>query len=288
MSRHYQTLSGPNGDWQIHYRETGSGPPCVLLHPSPLSSAAMSATINALAPMTRCIAWDTPGYGYSDPLPETWSRQELSPYVEALAAFVSGLELDRPLIYGSATGAQIAIEFSKHYPQMCCGLLLENLALFSAQESKIIMEKYFPDLRARDDGSHLQRIWDIARRSTRYFPWNDNSAAAERRSAYPEADVVADIVRDYLLAGPDYDRAYRAAFANERPEQLAAVAVPTQVILWDDGLLGEYAQRLRDTKLPDTIVLRRAGTGMSARLEALQEAAATLLTARAGTRENER
>jgi pimeloyl-ACP methyl ester carboxylesterase len=288
MSRHYQTLSGPNGDWQIHYREAGSGPPCVLLHPSPLSSAAMTATLSALTPMTRCIAWDTPGYGYSDPLPEAWSRQDLSPYVEALAAFIRGLELDRPVIYGSATGAQIAIEFSKQYPTMCCGLLLENLALFSAQESEAIMNKYFPDIRAQDDGSHLQQIWDMARRSTRYFPWNDDSPAAERRSAYPDADVIANIVRDYLLAGPDYDRAYRAAFANERPEQLAAVTVPTQVILWDDGLLGEYAQRLRDTKLPDTIVLRRAGTGLPARLEALQEAAATLLTQRAVTRENQR
>ncbi|EED31068.1 hypothetical protein NOR53_2607 [gamma proteobacterium NOR5-3] len=233
--------------------------------------------------MARCIAWDTPGYGYSDSLPKAWSKQDLSPYVDALRSFIICLDLDRPLIYGSATGAQIAIEFAKQHPTLCSGLLLENLALFSAQESEAMMENYFPDIHARDDGSHLQQIWDMARQSTRYFPWNDESPAAERRSAYPNADIIADIFRDYLIAGPDYDRAYRAAFANERPEQLAGLTLPTQVILWTDGLLGEYAQRLREVDLPDAIVLRNAGSGMSARFEALQEAAATLLETRART-----
>ncbi|MFK7828773.1 MAG: alpha/beta fold hydrolase [Congregibacter sp.] len=152
MIRHYATLTGPEGPWQIHYREAGAGLPCVLLHPSPLSSAALVPTIDLLAPIVRCLALDTPGYGYSDPLPKSCDTSDLGPYVSAVADFVSTLGLERPILYGSATGAQIAIEFAKTHAELCGGLLLENVALFSEEERANIIDGYFPDISPKDDG----------------------------------------------------------------------------------------------------------------------------------------
>ena len=277
MKRNYSTLAGPEGAWQIHYRSAGQGEPIVMLHPSPLSSASLAPMIDTLSGQAHCIAWDTPGYGYSDPLPASWSGDGLDPYVEALRCFLDSLELRSPLVYGSATGAQIGIEFSKRHAQRCGGLLLENAALFSAEECAEIADGYFPDITPKDDGSHLQTLWQMARQGSRFFPWNSSDPSADRRGGYAPAAVIDTVVRDHLLAGTDYDRAYRAAFANETLEQLREVTVPTRIVLWDDGMLGPYGERVAEAELPANITVLPAASGMEARLAVLGQAAASLM-----------
>ena len=279
MERSYATVPGPAGDWQIHYRRHGEGPPLVMLHPSPLSGAFLVSQMQRLASQARCIAWDTPGYGASDPLPASWNTRTLKPYVKALDLFVDALGFQEVALYGSATGAQIAIEFARTYSKRCRALLLENLALFSDKEVETITAGYFPDLSPDADGKHLALIWNMARRSTRFFPWQVDHCEAQRRNAYPPPTAINDIASAYLAAGPDYARAYRAAFANERLETLAAVPVPTRIVLWDEGLLGEYGERIAQAPLPEHIQIVRAGTGFEARMTTLAQAAHALLHA---------
>lgn len=279
MERAYASVPGPAGDWQIHYRRHGEGPPLVMLHPSPLCGAFLAAQMRRLAPRACCIAWDTPGYGASDPLPKSWNTQTLEPYVKALASFIDALDFQKVALYGSATGAQIAIEFARIHSSRCRALLLENLALFSDEEVEAITRDYFPDLSPSADGEHLGLIWDMARRGTRCFPWQADDCEAQRRDAYPPPAVINDIARAYLAAGPDYARAYRAAFANERLEPLAAVPVPTRIVLWDEGLLGKYGERIAQAPLPEPMQIVRAGPGFEARMTALDQAAHALLHA---------
>ena len=111
----------------------------------------------------------------------------------------------------------------------------------------------------------------MAARSARYFPWFDD--AGDRRGEDPPAAVAEIIMQGYLQAGTDYERAYRAAFANERAEALTALQVPTRIVQWQDSILGEYAQRLESMDLPANVALRFAGSGMPARLEAVAAAA---------------
>lgn len=283
--RAYATLAAADGDWQIHYRELNetastADATCVLLHPSPLASASMLPTMHALSKDMRCIAWDTPGYGMSDPLPATWRGADLQPYVQALRLFIEALGLQRPIIYGSATGAQIAIEFSKTAPDACGGLLLENVALFTDEEREQILDGYFPSVSPNDDGHHLETIWTMARESTRFFPWYSKESGADRRGAYPPADIITGVVRDYLQAGPDYDRAYRAAFLNERVEKLHDVSVETRIVLWEHGLLGEYSERLKQAALPAKMSLRHAGGGITNRMDVVAKSARELLALR--------
>lgn len=278
MKRAYAELPSNRGEWQIHYRTDGQGKPLILLHPSPLSGAVLTAQIATLAPLARCIAWDTPGYGASDPLPASCDDDlTLAPYVEALNDFLTALNIDDALVYGSATGAQIAVEFAKAYPQRCSGLLLENVAAFTVDDIRSITEGYFPDFSPQIDGSHLTAMWDMARRTTRYFPWHSNDPSADMRDADAPVAVANGIFRDTFLAGERYDRAYRAAFANERLEELTAVTVPVRIVHWEDSILGEYGERIASASLPENIVVRHAGAGMDARLSTLRDAAAELL-----------
>ena len=70
---------------QLHYRESGEGPPLVLLHKTPSSSIQYSRVMPLLGERYRCIALDTPGFGMSDPFP---SQPLMGDYGRAAIAFL--------------------------------------------------------------------------------------------------------------------------------------------------------------------------------------------------------
>src|SRR5512147_2264507 len=84
---------------QVHYRVAGYGPPVVLLHDSPRSSAMHEELISALADEFTAIAIDTPGYGRSSPLPAE-PRPEIPDYAAALGAALDALGIGRCVVYG--------------------------------------------------------------------------------------------------------------------------------------------------------------------------------------------
>lgn len=269
--RNYVNLSHFQGQAvQLHYRQQGQGKEIILLHPSPLSSSFMQPLLDVFSKQGKAIAWDTPGYGQSDPLSAT--TPGLGGYVEALSQFISALGLKTPIIYGSATGAQIAIEFAKAHPDQTCGLILENAAWFHDSERDAMLDNYFPDISPKEDGSHLQLVWKMVSQLYHYFPWYDTSAEALVNESDIPLAVKQKTVLDYLIAGEEYHRAYRAAFLNEKPEKLAAVKIPTILIRWDSSLLKKYVDRLDDAGLPDNIAMLHCSTGIEARFEALTKA----------------
>jgi hypothetical protein len=76
----------------------------------------------------------------------------------------------------------------------------------------------------------------------------------------------------YLNSGVDYARAYRAAFANERPERLADVTQPVRVLLWADSILLAYSRRLQAASMPNNIRFVDVTSGIDARYAAVREA----------------
>ncbi|MEP3828361.1 MAG: alpha/beta hydrolase [Lentilitoribacter sp.] len=275
--KHYVTL-GDATPWQIHYRSQGERelPTVILLHASPMSSAMMVPMMNALSDSFHVIAIDTPGYGQSDPLPQSDNDSEqqpntsLQPYVAALHAFIEKLEIHKPIIYGSATGAQIAIEFAKVYPTVIKGIVLENAAWFKDQERDAIVKHYFPDIKPKKDGSHLTLVWKMASQLFHYFPWFDTTEQARVSQAEIPPEAVHDTLMAYFNAGENYHLAYRAAFMNERPEQLRPVTVPTYIIRWSSSVLKQYVDRLDDANLPENIQMCVAQNGIEGRFAAIK------------------
>ena len=281
--KHYVTL-GKDQPWQIHYRSQGQAhlPVVILLHASPMSSAMMEPMMNVLSDSFRVLALDTPGYGQSDPLPQhkldpsEYLTTSLAPYVEALNEFIAALELQQPLIYGSATGAQIAIEYAKAYATSIKGIVLENAAWFKDDERSAMLEHYFPDIKAQQDGSHLALMWQMASQLFHYFPWFDTSEKARISQADIPAQAIQDTLMAYFTAGENYHVAYRAAFMNERPEQLRPVTVPTRIIRWPSSVLKQYVDRLDEARLPANIQMCVAQAGLEGRFAAIKAAMQSL------------
>ncbi|MEM7283379.1 MAG: alpha/beta fold hydrolase [Pseudomonadota bacterium] len=268
MQRGYVNIGTQSEPIQLHFRMQGSGPAVVFLHPSPMSSVSMMPMVKRASDKVTAIALDTPGYGYSDDLPD--AVNDLSPYVHALDKFRQGLGLETLGLYGSATGAQIAIEYAKAYESQCDFIILDNAADFTDEDRDRITEGYFPDLNVETTGGHLMRTWGLALDQLRFFPWHDHSEAC-RLPAFPiDPDMVQTMVGQFLQAGGDYDKAYRVAFKNEQAKRLLDVNVSTTVLRWDGSILKKYTDQFDNHDWPSNFHMQHVPADK--RLEGIDEA----------------
>jgi len=256
----------------LHYRVSGEGPPLFLLHPSPLSSAFMAPLMRRLAPRVTAIAPDTPGFGESDAL-AAWASEPnvgLAPYVQAMIALRRALGLKRVAVYGSATGAQIALEWAKADADAVCGLVLDNAASFTDAECERIMDGYFPSMAPAADGSHLARAWQVAHDATLFFPWH-RPATARRLAAQVGSPAVMDLTaRGYLSAGPGYAAAYRAAFRNERAERAQPIRAPLVIMRWQGSILKPWTDRFDAFDWGDNVRMAHCGPSVEDRWACLE------------------
>ena len=272
-------LAGGSADGTVHnthYRVAGSGPPLILLHPSPMSSAFMLPLIELLQDQATVYALDTPGYGQSDALPEP--ADNLDPYVQWLKACMQALGLESAGILGSATGAQIAIQFARQQAESTRFVILENAVHFNEDERADILRHYFPDMSPQEDASHLQLAWTMARGLFRQFPWYDEREESRISDVPPPTALVHATAMAYLNSGVDYARAYKAAFCNEDARNMQQIPKPARVIRWQGSILRKYADRLDEYQWPGHIRMVHAGAGIEERYAALREALRELLS----------
>ena len=252
----------------LHYRIAGEGPPLFALHPSPLDSAFLTPLISRLAPRATVIAPDTPGFGFSDPLPGP--VDDLSPCVRAMAALRESLGLHRVGVYGSATGAQIAVEWAKAEPDALSGVMLDNAAAFDDAERARIMAGYLPDVTPNADGTHLARAWRASHDSTLFFPWQSPCAKNRIAPAPGPAEAMHATAAGYLRAGPAYASVYRAAFRNERVERLLPVTIPLVIIRWQGSILARWTGRLDAQEWGTNVTMAHCGPSIEDRWNCLE------------------
>ncbi len=235
----------------IAFRIYGKGAPLVLLHPSPNNSAMLHPLASALADSYTVICPDTPGYGLSDDM--YLEQPSASDYVDRFNTLFDSLGLSKFAIYGTATGAQLGIRFSIEFPDKIEHLYLDNSAHFTEDERSKILKHYFPDLTPKEDGSHIKQIWEIASNLFNYFPWCFQSAEYALNLPPIPVEVINSVAIDFLIAGKDYDKAYRAAFMHEKVEYVQQLEVETTILRWQGSILKPYTDRLFDYQLPPNI-----------------------------------
>ena len=120
---------------RLHYIEKGEGPPVVLLHGNVVTAEDFqtSGVLDLLARRHRVIAFDRPGFGYSDrPHGSAWSARAQAELLRA--AFVI-LGIDRPVVLGHSLGASVALALALNHAEEVRGLVL-------------VSGYYYPTLRA--------------------------------------------------------------------------------------------------------------------------------------------
>jgi pimeloyl-ACP methyl ester carboxylesterase len=119
---------------KLHYIERGSGSPIVLLHGNGVTSQDwdVSGILDGLAADHRVIAFDRPGFGYSErPRNVDWTPVQQA---ELLHLALTQLKVTRPVLVGHSWGTLVALALALDYPTDT-----QSLVLLSGY--------YFPSLR---------------------------------------------------------------------------------------------------------------------------------------------
>ncbi len=103
------------GDARVHVLVKGEGPDLILIHGASGSSRDFSFDlIDRLSPRYRVIAFDRPGLGHSDPLPE--GEASLAAQVTVLKAAADQLGATKPLLVGQSYGGTVALSWALDHP----------------------------------------------------------------------------------------------------------------------------------------------------------------------------
>lgn len=255
---------------QLCYRKLGNGPFVFLLHPSPRNGAMMEPIMHLLSSRFTVIAPDTPGYGESEqPAQQLESMEDYTYFIEVLR---NHFDAEKIYLYGSASGAQLAIAYSLQYPNYIAQLFLDNAAHFEDGLRDEILRNYFIDINLKSDNSHIEKLYNHVKASCLFFPWYDQREENRIANELPPDNVIDIIVRDYLLAGPNYANAYRAAFLHERASKVQSLTVPTIIFRWTGSPILKYIDALLQHPLPSNIQVVETTSNMNDRFESMMKA----------------
>ena len=151
---------------QLHYVTAGSDtakPVLVLLHQNPSSTLEYHFLIEAMAADRRVVAFDTPGYGMSDPPP---APQSMAGYAAAFEDGLEALGLDGPLdVYGFHTGTFLAAELALANPARVGRLALTGIPNRTPAERAERLSACRATPAPTEDGAgileRLRGLWDF-------------------------------------------------------------------------------------------------------------------------------
>jgi pimeloyl-ACP methyl ester carboxylesterase len=242
--RHYLSVDGR----RVHYRQAGDGPPLVMLHGSPGDSAVVRDEMLAASEHFTCIAFDTPGFGGSDPLPG--DVLQVSDLARATAEAMSALGLPPCRVYGTHTGAAIGAELGAGWPEQVSGVVLEGFPMFTQAETEALFEGYFAPMVADPLGGHLTRTWMRFRDQFTWFPWHSRNVDRRNPVDRPTPEEIDLWVSMFYRSCKTYGPAYKAAcyYGDGAHRAAAALAVPAVFMASAEDMLFPHLDRLPPMK----------------------------------------
>ncbi len=235
----------------IAYRDEGSGPPVLLLHAFPLSSAMWEGQIVALARHRRVIAPDTRGLGGSS-LGE--GQVTIDTYADDVAGLMRALGLERAAIVGLSMGGYIAFALLRRHPQLVSALVLANTRAGADTEE---------GRRGREES---------ARTAEERGPAPVAEAMLPRLLSPGAPAELRERVRRMIEANSGAGIAAAQRAMAGRPDStglLASIAVPTLVIgAGQDPIITLEETRAMRAAIPNSRLLEIAHAGHLSNLEA--------------------
>jgi pimeloyl-ACP methyl ester carboxylesterase len=240
------------GDRGVHYLRGGEGPPVVLLHYAELSATALTPLLEMLASDHTVFAFDHPGHGDSDALGN--EELDITEVADALSATLAALDMPACPIYGTHTGAAVALELGRRHPEQASALIIDGPCMFEPfEEAYLRSDSFMPDLNVRHDGSHLLSLWVRMRDGVVWLPWNQREQVWRFSYSLLEPGILHCMYLDMLRGGDAHRAVYRSAITDGR-EAAAELTVPATYVAAETDILHEHLGRLPELKDNQEIV----------------------------------
>ena len=212
----------------------------MLLFPSGGGSAeTFTPVIQRLAHTHQVVAVDYFGNGESDK-PER--NVDIETLAEDARELADKLGFDSIDLWGSHTGALIAIELAVRHPARIGRAVLEGPVFISSAFQADLLERYFPRMTPDQWGLHLQLFWNWRRDLFMYWPWYRVDYAAARRLGIPEPSDMHRFVMGLLQSGSHYDRAYRSAYIYRTSDRIRLLQCPSLICAGPNDMLVDGLQ----------------------------------------------
>lgn len=228
VTRHFITV----GDRRVHYTRAGAGPVISILHASPCSSKVSRTLQEIYAERFTVFAFDTPGFGLSDPLP--LPQPETEDLADAIAAALRAIGVERSAVHGRHTGAQIAVEVAARHPSLCSMAITDGFPIFDPAVAKSRPGSYLQPIVPEWDGGHLLWLWFRYREQHVFWPWNAPDLEHRADADVPDLDFIHRGVVELLEAGDGYRIGYATAYRHRGNAVLDDLKVPV-VFGWRRG-----------------------------------------------------
>jgi len=218
------------------YRENGSGRPLLLVHGNTGSSMWWEKSMSISG--CRCVAPDLPNFGRSAAL---LGEISIDAYAEALASFISALNLTDAVAVGHSLGGTICLSLAGSHPDLLGGLVLVDS---SSPRGLVTPESHYPviELMRRDRALLAKALKAVA-------PTMTDETFFER--------LVDDAM---LMAGPAWAGNARALASFDATGRFDRWAKPVAV-LWGR----------KDSIISEAMARETAAVFPGARLEILEE-----------------
>lgn len=225
------TVATDHLDGPIAWREAGEGPVVLFLHGLGGTRLAWEPQLEGLSERFRCIAWDLPGYGASEPLPQL----SFPAIVDAIVRLLDTLAVERAHVVGLSFGGQQAMHLALAHPDRVDRLVLaDTSARFGADgtDPEAWMRLRLDPL---DHGVTPAEMAPIVLDSITAPGW----AGRERdRLIDAFAQIPSDGLRAAVTCLPSHDVS----------DRLGEITAPTLVLVgeFDEETPVAYAETLRD------------------------------------------
>lgn len=243
-----------HGQSSLAYRERGDGPPVVLVHGFPFSSALWEPQLVGLSDRFRVIAPDLRGFGESDLADGPYG---MDVHADDLAALLDALGLERVVLGGLSMGGYVAFEFVRRHRDRLRGLILADT-------------RAEPDTaEGRANRRRMARTALEEGTDPVIEPMVPKLLSPETREARPEVEErLLEIMRS---ARPEAIAAALEGMAGRADSRdlLPRIEVPTLVIGGaDDAITPAADLRAMAEAIPDVRLELLAGAGHVSNLEA--------------------
>ncbi len=197
---------------QLHYCETGSGSPLVLLHQTPRSMDEFSDLMPLLAHQHRVLAMDMLGFGLS---PNVLAPHTIEKMADGVMALVDSLEIKEFSLMGHHTGGAVAIEVAARAPDRISRLVLSSAPFTGVEFREHHSEGVGVDnVTTQCTGQHLLDLWSLR---APFYPPN-------------RPDILDRFIRDALAPGVDPKEGHIACSRYHMEHRISLITCPTLLV----------------------------------------------------------
>lgn len=233
---------------ELYSRDTGTGPPVVLLHAFPLSSAMWLAQREALSSAYRVITPDLRGFGGS---PLGHDAPSLDVVADDVAALLDAKGVQRAVVGGLSMGGYVLMALLRRHPERVSGVVLaDTKASADGEEAREDRER-IASAALGEQGSEVL-VAEVL-------------PALVGETTMRERPLVFGRVKAFVQSAPPAGAAWAQRAMAARPDSLGTlreVAVPALVVVGEQDALAsvEDAQAMVEA-LPDARLVRIPDTG---------------------------